>query len=238
VRHIPTRTDAYRLAINLAKSFGARTIIDIGFAAPPVLMAALEYRRIIVNDLHPTTPRVYFPSETWIDWDWPPDRDIPIADEDLKEAIVVCAGVSAEIRDPAGLLAFLKRASRHASAVIVCTPERELQGRNRTEQQLGFRRGSRLTEFLKNLMRSTKRLSGWSLAEFKTLCQSARHTCQCPLFWCEVRLRSPVQLERCRRRPATWTRFGGLGHGRFFAHRRRRDRSWERCGRRRLHGCN
>jgi hypothetical protein len=164
--------DAYRLAINLARSFGASTIIDIGFAAPCQMMAAAEHRRIIVDrDLYPMTRRVYFPNETWIDWDWPPDRDVPIADEDLKGAVIVCAGVIADIRDPTGLLAFLRRASRYASTIIVCTPERELQGRNSTEQQLGSRRGFRLTELLRNLMQPTKRLSGWNLAEFKTLLQ-------------------------------------------------------------------
>jgi Glycosyl transferase family 2 len=133
-------------------------------------MAASEHRRIIVDrDLHPITGRMYFPNETWIDWDWPPDRDIPIADEDLKGAIIVCAGVIADIINPTRLLAFLKRASLHAAAIIVCTPERELQGRNSTEQRPGSRRGSRLTELQRNLMQPAKRLIGWNLAEFKTL---------------------------------------------------------------------
>jgi len=133
-------------------------------------MAASECRLIIVDrDLHPITRRVYFPNETWIDWDWPPDRDIPIADDDLKGAIVVCAGVIADIRDPTGLLAFLKRASLHASAVIVCTPERELRGRDSTEQRAGLQCGPRLTEPLGNLIQPMKGLSGWNLAEFKTL---------------------------------------------------------------------
>jgi hypothetical protein len=172
--------DAYRLAIHLANSFGAGTIIDIGFAAPRELMAASKYRRIIVDrDLHPITHRMYFPNTTWIDWDWPPDRDIPIADEDLKGAIVICAGVIAGIRNPTGLLAFLKRASLHASAIIVCTPERELQGRNSTEQRPGSRRGSRLTELLRSLMQPTKRFNGWNLAEFKTLLEQND---LCPTF--------------------------------------------------------
>lgn len=159
--------DAYRLAINLARSFGAGTIIDIGFAAPRELMAASECRWIIVDrDLHPTTRRVYFPNETWIDWNWPPDRDIPIADENLTGAIVVCAGVIADIRNPAGLLAFLKRASQHASAIIVCAPEREL-------------RGPRLTELPQNLMQPAKQWSGWNLAEFETLLQQND---LCPTF--------------------------------------------------------
>jgi hypothetical protein len=158
--------DAYRLAINLARSFGASTIVDIGFAAPRELMAASEYRWIIVDrDLRPMTHRVYFPNETWIDWDWPADRDIPIADETLERAVVVCAGVIADIRDPTGLLAFLKRASLHASAIIVCTPERELQDLNSAEQQ----HGSRLAELPRNPTQSATRLSGWNLAEFKTL---------------------------------------------------------------------
>jgi hypothetical protein len=159
--------DAYRLAINLARSFGASTIVDIGFAAPRELMAASEYRWIIVDrDLHPTTRRMYFPNETWIDWNWPPDRDIPIADETLERAIVVCAGVIADVRDPTGLLAFLKRASRRASAIIVCAPEREL-------------RGPRLTEFPQNLIQPAKPPSGWNLAEFETLLQQND---LCPTF--------------------------------------------------------
>jgi hypothetical protein len=172
--------DAYRLAIHLARSFGARTIIDIGFAAPRELMAASEYHWIVVNhDLHPMTRRVYFLNENWIDWDWPPDRDIPIADENLKGAIVICAGVIADIRDPTGLLAFLKRASLHASAIIVCTPEHELQSRNSTEQRPGSRRDSRLTELPRNLKQPMQRLSGWNLAEFETLLQQND---LCPTF--------------------------------------------------------
>jgi hypothetical protein len=162
--------DAYRLAVNLARSFGAGTIIDIGFAAPRELMAASECRWIIVDrDLHPTIRRVYFSNEAWIDWDWPPDRDIPIADENLKGAIVVCAGVIADLPDPTGLLAFLKRASLHASATIVCTPEHELQLRNGAEQRLGSRHGSRPAERPRNSTQPMKRLNEWNLAEFKTL---------------------------------------------------------------------
>ncbi|MHB8270179.1 glycosyltransferase family 2 protein [Bradyrhizobium sp.] len=168
--------DAYRLAINLARSFGASTIVDIGFAAPRELMAASEYRWIIVDrDLRPMTHRVYFPNETWIDWDWPPDRDIPIADETLERAIVVCAAVIADLRDPTGLLAFLKRASLRASAIIVCTPERELQGPNSAEQQ----RSSHLTELPRNPTQGGTRLSGWNLSEFKTLLEQNG---LCPTF--------------------------------------------------------
>jgi predicted nucleic acid-binding Zn-ribbon protein len=159
--------DAYRLARNLAASFGASTIIDIGFAAPRELMAASKCRWIIVDrDLHPTARRLYFPHQTWIDWDWPPDRDIPIADENLKGAIVVCAGVIDDIPDPAGLLTFLRRSSRHAAAIIVCTPERELQ---RPNSASGSRRGSSVTELSRNAKRPANRSGKWNLAEFKTL---------------------------------------------------------------------
>ena len=109
---------------------------------------------------------MYFPNETWIDWNWPPDRDIPIADEKLTGAIVVCAGVIADIRNPAGLLAFLKRASQHASAIIVCAPERELHGPG-------------LTEFPQDLMQPAEQRSGWNLAEFETLLQQND---LCPTF--------------------------------------------------------
>src|SRR4051794_10136134 len=75
----PSYPDAYRLAIKLAGSFGASTIVDIGFAAPRELVGS-EYRWIVVDrDVRPMTHRVYFPNETWIVWDWPLDREIPIA---------------------------------------------------------------------------------------------------------------------------------------------------------------
>jgi Glycosyl transferase family 2 len=162
--------DAYRLAIALARSFAANTIIDIGFAAPGELMAGAEFRWIIVDrDLHPTTRHIYFPNETWIDWDWPPDRDIPITDENLKGAIVVCAGVIADVRDSTGLLAFLRRASRHASAIIVCAPERGLRGENCAEQQSCTRQGPLLAELPQNLRQPENRSGGWHLPEFKAL---------------------------------------------------------------------
>lgn len=130
-------------------------------------MAASECHWIIVDrDLHPTTSQRYFPNETWIDWDWPPDRDIPIADENLKGAIVICAGVIADIIDPAGLLEFLRRASRHAAAIIVCAPERELLERNCAA---GSRRGSCRTERPRDLRELPTRSGKWNLAEFKTL---------------------------------------------------------------------
>lgn len=119
--------DVYPEAQRIARLVGARTIVDLGSGNGAKLAPLHPEFTIVGVDIGSNLDfvRTHHPQGTWIEHDFEGDGPLPLDDELLTDAVVVCADVIEHLMDPLPLLAKLHDAfERGAAAVLLSTPER------------------------------------------------------------------------------------------------------------------
>jgi SAM-dependent methyltransferase len=120
--------DVYIDASRIGEALGATRMIDIGCG-----------NGFKLNELHPRyeiigidfgenldTCRADYPHGEWRHHDLETEDPLPVSDEELAGAIVICSDVVEHLVRPELLLRKLKYALQYADAVLISTPEREL----------------------------------------------------------------------------------------------------------------
>ncbi len=124
---ITWQPDVYPEAQRVARLVGARTIVDLGSGNGAKLAPMHPEFEIVGVDIGSNLEYVrrHHPQGTWIEHDFEGDGPLPLDDELLADAVVVCADVIEHLMDPLPLLAKLHDAfARGAAAVLLSTPER------------------------------------------------------------------------------------------------------------------
>ena len=124
---ITSQEEVYIAARHLAERLGATTVVDLGCGFGEKARAYLSYLQIIGVDYGPNIAHCqeHHPEHTWIErnLDQPHSLDLP----HLENFIVICADVIEHMTHPEHLLNTLTQLSTRAAAVVVSTPERDLE---------------------------------------------------------------------------------------------------------------
>ena len=120
--------DVYEDAGRIAGRLGAGRIVDVGAGDGTKLAELHPAFEIIGVDYGANVERssARFPFGSWRHHDLDTDAPLPISDDELGGAVVVCSDVIEHLRTPELLLAKLLGTLDRASAVLISTPEREL----------------------------------------------------------------------------------------------------------------
>jgi SAM-dependent methyltransferase len=120
--------DVYGDAGRIARHLAARRIVDIGAGDGTKAAALHPGFEIIGVDFGANVERSAqsYPFGSWRHHDLDTETPLPVSDEELRGAVVVCSDVIEHLRAPDMLLGKLRRALDHAAAVLISTPEREL----------------------------------------------------------------------------------------------------------------
>lgn len=121
--------DVYVDAASVAGRLGARRIVDIGCGNGYKLSQMHPAFEITGIDFGTNldTCRQLYPFGTWLEHDLDADEPLPLADDDVADALIVCSDVIEHLVRPELLLRKLQRAfARGAVGALVSTPEREL----------------------------------------------------------------------------------------------------------------
>lgn len=124
---ITSQEEVYIAARHLAERVGATAVVDLGCGFGEKARTHLGDLQIIGVDFGPNIAhcREHHPEHTWLELnlDHPHTLELP----KLDNFIVICADVIEHMIHPEHLLATLKQLSSHAAAVVVSTPERDLE---------------------------------------------------------------------------------------------------------------
>lgn len=120
--------DVYRAAAAVARTLGARQVVDVGcgrgakLAAfhPELEVTGLDYGSNIEHC------RTTYPFGTWIEHDLEEPGPLPIGEGGLRDSVILCADVIEHLVAPEQLVEKLATALRVANAILLSTPEREL----------------------------------------------------------------------------------------------------------------
>ena len=120
--------DVYPHAAQLAARLGARRIIDLGAGGGAKLAALTARFEVLGIDYGPNLElaRRRFPHRAWREHDLDEPGPLPLADAELEDAVVVCAGVLGQLRHPEFLLDNLRRILDSVQAIVIATPDRDL----------------------------------------------------------------------------------------------------------------
>jgi len=120
--------DVYGDAGRIGASLGARRIVDVGAGDGTKLAELHPTFEIVGIDFGANVDRSAnrFPFGSWRHHDLDTADPLPVADDELDGAVVVCSDVIEHLRTPELLLSKLLGTLDHASAVLISTPEREL----------------------------------------------------------------------------------------------------------------
>jgi glycosyltransferase involved in cell wall biosynthesis len=120
--------DAVRLARDLARALGLRTLVALGCRRPAALAGLRPDLELIgldrASDLEACRRR--WPEGEWVEWD--PDSSVPPAlpKERLRASILLCDALLERLEIAEPLLSSLRELLDHAPAAIFATPERDL----------------------------------------------------------------------------------------------------------------
>jgi glycosyltransferase involved in cell wall biosynthesis len=120
--------DVYPAAAALARTLGARTIIDVGCGSGDKLAELHPELQIVGLDFGENLAecRRRHPHGIWVEHDLEAEEAPPIPPGIADGAVVICADVIEHMVSPERLLATLSRLLEDAAAVVISTPEREL----------------------------------------------------------------------------------------------------------------
>jgi SAM-dependent methyltransferase len=118
----------YEEAVSVARSLGARRLIDVGCGNGDKLAKFGAQFETIGIDFGPNIIqcRSQYPSRRWMEHDIEAVSPLPLAPTDLSGAVVISADVIEHLIRPELLLRKLKTALELVSAVVISTPERDL----------------------------------------------------------------------------------------------------------------
>ena len=124
---IASQEEVYVAASHVARQWGARAVVDLGCGYGEKMIRYLGDLRIVGVDYGPNIAqcRARHPEHAWIEanLDQPHTLRLP----PLEDFVVVCADVIEHLTRPEYLLQTLRELSERALAVIVSTPERDLE---------------------------------------------------------------------------------------------------------------
>lgn len=120
--------DVYRTAAAIAGALGAVRVIDVGCGRGAKLAALYPKLEVVGIDYGPNIEhcRAAYPFGTWIEHDLEQSARPPLPDEQLGDAVIVCADVIEHLVNPTFLLETLAAWVPRSRAVLLSTPEREL----------------------------------------------------------------------------------------------------------------
>lgn len=125
--NITWQPDVYPEAARLARSLGARRIIDLGSGNGDKLARLHPQFEIVGVDIGSNLDHVRrtHPQGTWIEHDFEQPGPLPLSDQLLDGAVLICADVIEHLQRPEHLLHKLQEAFRRGAAtVLLSTPER------------------------------------------------------------------------------------------------------------------
>ena len=124
---ITSQEEVYVAASHLARSLGVEAVIDLGCGFGEKSIQHMGDLKIVGADYGPNIAhcRQQHPQHIWLEvnLDQPHDIQLP----PLRSYIVICADVIEHMTHPEYLLKTLRELSRNAMAVIISTPERDLE---------------------------------------------------------------------------------------------------------------
>lgn len=124
---ISSQEEVYVAASHLAHGLGAQAVVDLGCGYGEKSVQHMGDLKVVGADFGPNIAhcREQFPQHTWLEvnLDQPHEIQLPL----LRSYIVICADVIEHMTHPEYLLKSLRELSRQAMAVIVSTPERDLE---------------------------------------------------------------------------------------------------------------
>jgi SAM-dependent methyltransferase len=120
--------DVYGELGDFAARLGATRIVDVGCGSAAKLSALHPRFEIVGIDYGANIElcRSTHAFGTWIEHDLESGEPFPLAPEQLRGSVIVCADVVEHFREPERLLVALREALEHAEAVVLSTPERDL----------------------------------------------------------------------------------------------------------------
>lgn len=125
--NVTWQPDVYPEAARVARELGARTIVDLGSGNGDKLARLHPEFELVGVDIGSNLEHVRraHPQGTWIEHDFEQPGALPLDQELLDGAVIVCADVIEHLMRPEHLLAKLRRALEDgAAAVLLSTPER------------------------------------------------------------------------------------------------------------------
>jgi glycosyltransferase involved in cell wall biosynthesis/2-polyprenyl-3-methyl-5-hydroxy-6-metoxy-1,4-benzoquinol methylase len=120
--------DVYPRAAQIARALGAKRIIDLGPGSGDKLAALYPEFEIVGIDFGPNLElcRRKYPFGAWRDHDFDSSAPLPLAPQELDQAVVVCADVIEHLVHPELLLDNLRELLNSVEAIVLSTPERDL----------------------------------------------------------------------------------------------------------------
>lgn len=122
------QVDVYRDLARVAELLGCTTIVDVGCGNGEKLAPLAGSFELIGIDFGANIEhcRRTYGFGRWLEDDFGKAGALPIDDEDLHGAAIVCADVIEHIPDPQPLVARLVAALSHAEVLLISTPDRAL----------------------------------------------------------------------------------------------------------------
>lgn len=119
---------AYRFAASLGRRAGCTTVIDIGTGDAGKLVELADEFACVGIDLpgSAVANARRWPRCQWIDCDLEIPVTLGISEQQLRDAVIVCADVIEHLVDPRHLLELLRRWLEVAPFCVLTTPERDL----------------------------------------------------------------------------------------------------------------
>jgi len=124
---ITSQEEVYVAASHLARSLGVKCVVDLGCGFGEKSVQYMGHMQIVGADFGPNIAhcREQHPEHTWLEVNLDQAHELKLPR--LESYIVVCADVIEHMTHPEHLLKTLQQLSRGAAAVIVSTPERDLE---------------------------------------------------------------------------------------------------------------
>jgi glycosyltransferase involved in cell wall biosynthesis len=152
--------DLYGFASYLGHRLGCTHVVNIGCGDGAELELLSAQFEIISVDVAPQLEACgkQYDFGAWVEWDFTQPGAIPIPEDVLRRAVIVCTGVIERLAEPDGLLENIRRWMDHSPVCLLATPDRDLAAevavRDSLEGQAPARRWS-LGE-LKELLRASE----------------------------------------------------------------------------------
>jgi hypothetical protein len=124
---ITSQEEVYIAARHLAERLGAEAVIDLGCGFAEKSLQHLSHLRIVGVDYGPNIAhcRTEQPEHHWLEVNLDQAHELKLPP--LKNYLVICADVIEHMTHPEHLLKTLRQLSGEALAMVVSTPERDLE---------------------------------------------------------------------------------------------------------------
>lgn len=128
-KDIVYQPDVYPRAASIARELGARRIIDVGCGDGEKLAELHPEFEVVGIDFGPNivTARERYSFGEWLEFDLDSNLNLPLNDQSLRSAVVVCADVIEHLQHPEFLLVQLSRCLVLCHAIVLSTPDRNLK---------------------------------------------------------------------------------------------------------------